>query len=188
MEYYSVLKIKRTLWKQPNCPSTEEWIKKMGYIYKMEYCSPIKNAISSNRYGPRDCNTEWSKSDTERQVPYNISYLWNPKKHRNSRKTSSASLTMLKPLMIWITTNCGKFLSSLDCLKFLKRETNLHISRNLYACQEVTVRTRHGHGTTDWFKIGKWACQGCILSPCLFNLYAEYHHVKCQAGWITSWN
>ena len=44
--------------------------------------------------------------------------------------------------------------------------------RNLYAGQEATVRTRHG--TTDWFKIGKGICQGCILSPCLFNLYAEY--------------
>ena len=44
--------------------------------------------------------------------------------------------------------------------------------RNLYACQEATVRT--GHGTTDWFQIGKGVRQGCILSPCLFNLYAEY--------------
>ena len=44
--------------------------------------------------------------------------------------------------------------------------------RNLYASQEATVRT--GHGTTDWFQIGKGVCQGCILSPCLFNLYAEY--------------
>ena len=44
--------------------------------------------------------------------------------------------------------------------------------RNLYAGQEATVRT--GHGTTDWFQIGKRVCQGCILSPCLFNLYAEY--------------
>jgi len=44
--------------------------------------------------------------------------------------------------------------------------------RNLYAGQEATVRT--GHGTTDWFQIGKGICQGCILSPCLFNLYAEY--------------
>ena len=43
--------------------------------------------------------------------------------------------------------------------------------RNLYAGQEATVRT--GHGTTDWFQIGKGGCQGCILSPCLFNLYAE---------------
>ena len=44
--------------------------------------------------------------------------------------------------------------------------------RNLYAGQEATVRT--GHGETDWFQIGKVVCQGCILSPCLFNLYAEY--------------
>ena len=44
--------------------------------------------------------------------------------------------------------------------------------RNLYAGQEVTVRT--GHGTTDWFQIGKAECQGCILLPCLFNFYAEY--------------
>ena len=44
--------------------------------------------------------------------------------------------------------------------------------RNLYASQEATVRT--GHGTTDWFQIGKGVRQGCILSPCLFSLYAEY--------------
>ena len=44
--------------------------------------------------------------------------------------------------------------------------------KNLYAGQEATVRT--GHGTTDWFQIGKGVCQGCILSPCLFNFYAEY--------------
>ena len=44
--------------------------------------------------------------------------------------------------------------------------------RNLYACQETTVRT--GHGITDWFQIGKGVHQGCILLPCLFNLYAEY--------------
>ena len=48
----------------------------------------------------------------------------------------------------------------------------LCLLRNLYASQEATVRT--GHGTTDWFQIGKRVCQGCILSPCLFNLYAEY--------------
>ena len=44
--------------------------------------------------------------------------------------------------------------------------------RNLYAGQGATVRTRHG--TTDWFQIGKGVCQGCIVSPCLFNFYAEY--------------
>ena len=47
-----------------------------------------------------------------------------------------------------------------------------YLLRNLYAGQEATVRT--GHGTTEWFQIGKGVCQGCILSPCLFNLYAEY--------------
>ena len=57
--------------------------------------------------------------------------------------------------------------------------------RNLYAGQQATVRT--GHGTTDWFQIGKGICQGCILSPCLFNLYAEYvmqnaRLVEAQAG------
>ena len=57
--------------------------------------------------------------------------------------------------------------------------------RNLYAGQEATVRT--GHGTTDWFQIGKGVRQGCILSPCLFNLYAEY--IMRNAGLRnTSWN
>ena len=52
--------------------------------------------------------------------------------------------------------------------------------RNLYAGQEETVRT--GHGTTDWFQIGKGVCQGCILSPCLFNVYAEYFMRKTGLG------
>ena len=51
--------------------------------------------------------------------------------------------------------------------------------RNLYAGQEATVRT--GHGTTDWFQKGKGVRQGCILSPCLFNLYAEY--ILRNTGW-----
>ena len=74
---------------------------------------------------------------------------------------------MLKPLTVWISKICGKFLEMgipdhLTCL----------LLRNLYAGQEATVRT--GHGKTDWFKIGKGVQQSCILSPCLFNLYAEY--------------
>ena len=52
--------------------------------------------------------------------------------------------------------------------------------RNLYAGQEATART--GHATTDWFQIGKGVCQGCILSPCLFNLYEEY--ICEMPGWI----
>ena len=54
--------------------------------------------------------------------------------------------------------------------------------RNLYTGQEATVGT--GHGTTDWFQIGKGVCQGCILSPCLFNLYAEY--IMRNAGLVES--
>ena len=97
--------------------------------------------------------------------------LW--RKQGNSRKTStSASLTKLKPLTVWITTNCGIFLSYL----------NIHLTcllRNLYAGQEPTVRT--GLEITNWFQIGKEVWQGCILSPCLFNI-CRAHHVKCQAG------
>ena len=89
------------------------------------------------------------------------------KKQENSRKTSiSALLTMLKPLTVWITTNW-------KILKEMGRPGHLTcLLRNLYAGQEATVRT--GHGTTDWFQIGKGVHQGCILSPCSFNLYAEY--------------
>ena len=62
--------------------------------------------------------------------------------------------------------------------------------RNLYSDQEATVRT--GHGTTDWFQIGKGVRQGCILSPCLFNLGifpdGRVHHEKCWARRSTRWN
>ena len=89
------------------------------------------------------------------------------KKLENSRKTSASdSLTTLKPFIVWITTNCGKF------FKRWEYQTTLHASKNLFAGQEATVTTRHG--TTDLFNIGKGVHQGCILSPCLFNLYAEY--------------
>ena len=84
------------------------------------------------------------------------------KKRERSRKTStSALLTMPKPLIVW------KILQEMG-----KPDHLICLLRNLYAGQELTVRT--GHGTTDWFQIGKGIHQGCILSPCLFNLYAEY--------------
>ena len=67
---------------------------------------------------------------------------------------------------MWITTNW-------NILKQMEIPEHLTcLLRNLYAGQEATVRT--GHRTTDWFQIGKGVRQGCILSPCLFNLYAEY--------------
>ena len=84
-----------------------------------------------------------------------------PKKQESSRKTSiSALLTMPNPLTVESSQRDGNTRPP-ACLL-----------RNLYAGQQATVRT--GHETTDWFQIGKRVCQGCILSPCLFNLYAEY--------------
>ena len=86
---------------------------------------------------------------------------WIMEKQESSRKTSiSALLTMPKPLTIWITIN-WKILREMGIPDHLTC-----LLRNLYAGQEATVRT--GHGTTDWFQIGKGARQGCILSPCLF--------------------
>ena len=89
------------------------------------------------------------------------------RKQESSRKIStSVSLTTLKPLTKWITTNCGKF------FKRWEYQTINCVLRNLYADQEATVRT--GHETTDWFQNGKEVNQGCIFTPCLFNFYAEY--------------
>ena len=75
-------------------------------------------------------------------------------------------ISMLKPLTVWITTN-WKTLQEMGIPDHLTC-----LFRNLYASQEATVRT--GHGTTDWFQIGKGVRQGCLLSPCLFNLHAMY--------------
>ena len=94
------------------------------------------------------------------------------KKQESSRKTSTyALLTMPKPLTVQITTNW----------KIQEMGIPDHLTcllRNLYTSQEATVRTRHG--TTDWFQIGKGVPQGCILSPCLINLYPS-----CEMlGWM----
>ena len=88
------------------------------------------------------------------------------KKQESSRKMSISALwTMPKPLTVRIRINC----------KILKEmgipDHHTCLFRNLYASQEATVRT--GHGTTDWFQIGKGVRQGCILPPCLFNLYGS---------------
>ena len=110
---------------------------------------------------------------------------WITEKAREFQRNIYFSFTAYaKPLTVWITTNCRKFFEMripdhLTCLL-----------RNLYAGQEAIVRPRHG--TTDCFQIGKGVCQGCILSPCLFNLYAEYIMRNTgldeeQAGWSTSW-
>ena len=89
------------------------------------------------------------------------------KKEESSKKTStSALLTTPKPLTVWIIKNC-KILKEMGIADHLTC-----LLRNLYAGQEATVSTEDG--TTDWFQFGKGLRQGCILSPCLFNLYAEY--------------
>ena len=79
---------------------------------------------------------------------------------------------MPKPLTMWITT-LWKILKEMGLPDHLTC-----LLRNLYAGQEATIRT--GHGKMYWFHIGKGVCQGCILSPCLFNLYAEY--IMLNAG------
>ena len=78
----------------------------------------------------------------------------------------SALLTMPKTFAVWILINCWKF------WKRWESQTPWRASWETYTGQEATVTT--GHGTTDWFQIGKWVHQGSILSLCLFNLYAEY--------------
>ena len=96
------------------------------------------------------------------------------KKQESFRKTTtSALLTMPKPLTVCDHNELWKILQ--------KMGTPDHLTcllRNLYAGQEAIVRT--GHGTTDWFQIRKGVHQGCILSPCLFNLYAE--HIMRNTG------
>ena len=81
---------------------------------------------------------------------------------------------MTKPLTVWIPIN-WKILKEMGMSDHLTC-----LLRNLYAGQEAAVRT--GHRTTDWFQIGKGVCQGCILSPCLFNLHAEYI-MRNALGW-----
>ena len=91
--------------------------------------------------------------------------LW--RKQGNSGKTfTPASLTMLKPLTVWIT-KLWKILKEMGILDHLTC-----LMRNLYAGQEAIARIRHG--TMDCLQIEKGVCQGCILPPCLFNFYAEF--------------
>ena len=115
-------------------------------------------------------NFQMFKLDLEKAEEPEIklpTYVESSEKQERSRETStSAVLTMPKPLPVWITTN-WKILKEIGIPDHLT-----YVLRNLYAGQEGTVRT--GHGTTDWFQIWKGVCQGCILSPCLFNLYTEY--------------
>ena len=113
-----------------------------------------------------DIQAGFRKSRGTRDQIANLCWIIEQAREFQKKTSIFALLTMPKPLTVRITTNCEKFLEMgipdhLTCLL-----------RNLYAGQEATVRT--GHGPTDWFNVGKEVHQGCILSPCLFNLYAEY--------------
>ena len=112
-----------------------------------------------------DVQARFRKGSWTRDCPHLLDHT---KSKRVPEKTcTSALLTMTKPLTVWIKTN-WKILKEMGIQDHLTC-----LLRNLYAGQEATVRT--GHGTTDWFQIRKGIYQGCILSPCLFNLYdAEY--------------
>ena len=91
-----------------------------------------------------------------------------PKKQESSKKTStSALLTYAKAFDCVNHNKLWKILQEMGIPNHLTR-----LLRNLYTSQEAIVRTRHG--TTDWFQVGKGVHQGCMLSPCLSNLYAEY--------------
>ena len=92
---------------------------------------------------------------------------WIVEKARDFQKTIYfCFIDLVKPLTVWIKQT-GKFFKKWEC------QTTWPVSwKTFYADQEATVKT--GHGTTDWFKMGKWVRQGYILSPCLFNLDAEY--------------
>ena len=89
------------------------------------------------------------------------------KNQGSSRKISTFDFLLSQSLWLCGSQNLWKILKEMGIPDHLT-----YLLRNLYAGKEATVRTVHG--TTDWFQIGKEVCQGCILSPCLFNLYAEY--------------
>ena len=113
-----------------------------------------------------DVQAEFRKGRGTRNQVANICWIIEKARKFQKKTSTYALLAMPKPLTVWTTTN-WKILKEKGIPDHLTS-----LLRILYAGQEATVRT--GYGTTDWFQIGKGVCQGCILSPCLFNLYAEY--------------
>ena len=138
------------------------------YLTRLQ--SNAQNSPSQASTVQRTMNFQMFKLDLEKAEEPEIKLptsIGSSKKQESYRKIStSALLTTPKPLTMWITEN-WKILKEMGIPDHLTC-----LLRNLYANQKATVRT--GHGTTDWFQIGKGVHQGCILSPCLFNIYAEY--------------
>ena len=95
------------------------------------------------------------------------------KKQDNTRKTSTSALLITQKLLTLDHNKLWKIFQEMGI-----PDHQICLLRNLYGGQEATVRTEHG--TTDWFHTGKGVCQGSMLSPCLFNFYAE--HIMRNAG------
>ena len=103
------------------------------------------------------------------------------KKQESFRKTSISAFDYAKAFDCVDHKKLWKILQEMGIPDHL-----MCLLRNLYAGQEAIVR--NGHGTTDWFQIGQGVCQGCILSPCLFNLYVENIMQNAGLDKATSWN
>ena len=128
-----------------------------------KFSKPVFNSIWTENYQMFKLDLEKTEG-SEIKLPTSIG---SSKKQEHFRKTSiSALLTMPKPLTVWITGN-WKILQEMGIPDHLTC-----LLRNLYAGQEATVRIRLGK--MNWFQIGKRVHQGCILSLCLFNFYAQY--------------
>ena len=142
-------------------------------------CQALEHACQLSKFSKPGFNSTWTmnfqtfKLDLEKAGEQKLKLPTSaglPKKHESSRKTSTfALLATPRPLTVWTTRN-WKILKEKGIPDHL-----ICLLRNLYARQETTVRyVPTGHGITDWFQISKGVCQGCMLSPCLFYLYAEY--------------
>ena len=108
------------------------------------------------------------KLDLEKAEEPEIKLPQHPLHHRKSKRIPEIlllHLLLLQPLTVWITTNCGKFLERWEYQNTLPASWEI--------CMQVRSN-RTEQGTIDWFQIVKGVCQGCVMSPCLFSLYAEY--------------
>ena len=129
----------------------------------LKFCKPAFNSTWTVHLQMLKLDLEKSE-EPEIKLPTSTG---SSKKKDSSRKTPTfAYLTTPMPLPVWITTNCGKF--------FKRWEYQTTLPGFWEICMQVKKQVRTRHGTTDWFQIWKGVHQGCILSPCLFNLYTEY--------------
>ena len=177
MDPRQVLKTEVTcVWKWLKCPSTEEWIKKMWYRYIMEYYSAIKkewnNAFCSSMERPRQCHTEWSKSDREGEISYDIPYMWNLKRNDTNDLTKQKETHRLRK---WayscqvekIVREFGMVMYTLLYLKWITNEDLLYSTWNSAQCY-VAVWMVGGLGKNGYKYMYDWV-------PLLFTW--NYHNI-----------